>query len=497
LNVQSGEQHQDVEHVQPYGLVSNVQPPTQGATGSNTAAESFIVYMSSDRSHPVSLVSGDRRYRMMNLAPGEVALHDDQGQQLHLTRKGMVTTVLNSQSHTHQIMPDKSSAMNKDQQQRGSSGGTQSATSQFGQTPWATLIANNKQAPFAYHSIDKTSRTTSHPGTVIHNIWDANDAKDPTIQASKKKVVHSNTLDQKKGSILSINKGKHTRTVDPDKGITDSVGNGGNNTHSRTMNPQSGGGITDSVAGGKHTRIIDAIKGIIDNTSASHSRTAAQGISDTAPNINHAGNTNLQGNTSITQNLNVSGLTSLLGSLSATGGMSTGALVVAPDSAGGLVQATMGLAVTNGAATDTLTASGLISANDALAVTHGITTDTFAASTSATVNNMEVELGPVANGLNTQTASYVLQLSDSGMIIEMNCAGANTLTIPPHSSVAFSYAPPARIDVVQTGAGITTLVAGAGVTILSNNGMIINGQYTGVNLYQRALNTWVATGSLI
>jgi len=122
LNVQSGEQHQDVEHVQPYGLVSNVQPPTQGATGSNTAAESFIVYMSSDRSHPVSLVSGDRRYRMMNLAPGEVALHDDQGQQLHLTRKGMVTTVLNSQSHTHQIMPDKSSAMNKDQQQRGSSG---------------------------------------------------------------------------------------------------------------------------------------------------------------------------------------------------------------------------------------------------------------------------------------------------------------------------------------------------------------------------------------
>src|ERR1019366_7924810 len=359
----AGESADKIEQFHHYGFTSNVQTPT--GEGSNTSAESIVVFLGGNRSHGVSLGVTDRRYRLKNLKPGEVALFDNAGQQIHFTRKGIATTVLNSQSHTHNIMPDKSSAMSKDQD-----GAGQGAIDQNGQLPWQQLIDDGKQAPYAYHSIDKDTRTTSHPGTVVHNIWDENDAKDKTIAASKKKIIHSNTLDQKKGSILSINKGKHKRTVDPDKGIVDSVNEG---KHTRTVDSDKG--IIDSVASGQHTRIIDAVKGIIDKTSASHTRTAAQGITDTAPNLNHDGNVNVTGNANITGNTAITGATSILGALSATGGMSSGALEVAKDSDGGLVQATMGLAVTAGLSTDTFAASGLAQCHDGLAVTLGLATD--------------------------------------------------------------------------------------------------------------------------
>jgi phage gp45-like len=331
LDVQSGEKHQDVEHLTPYGFTSNVQPPTEGAAGSNTAAEAFIVYMASDRTHPVALVSGDRRYRLMQLKPGETALHDDQGQQIHLTRKGIVQTALNSQAHTHNIMPDKSSALNKDQ------GGGAGATDKNGQMPWQTLIDDGKQAPFAYHSIDKTARTTSHPGTVVHNIWDKNDAKDPKIAASKKKVIHSHTLDQDKGSILSIAKGKHKRVTDPTTGIKDSVEN---DAHSITLDTS----------------------GVTTKSAASILQQAATAITHTAPNINHEGNTN------ISQNLNVSGMSALMK------GLSTGALEVAADEDGGLAQATMGLKILLGLTTDTMNFSAppIQAVNDSAAILAGV-----------------------------------------------------------------------------------------------------------------------------
>jgi phage gp45-like len=40
-------------------------------------------------SHPIVLVVGDRRYRLKNLQDGEVAIYDDLGQKVHLTRDGI------------------------------------------------------------------------------------------------------------------------------------------------------------------------------------------------------------------------------------------------------------------------------------------------------------------------------------------------------------------------------------------------------------------------
>lgn len=71
---------QDVEHFEPYGFTSK---PKNGA-------EAVTLFLSGDRSHGVAIVVADRRYRLLNLIDGEMAIHDDLGQKVHLTRAGIV-----------------------------------------------------------------------------------------------------------------------------------------------------------------------------------------------------------------------------------------------------------------------------------------------------------------------------------------------------------------------------------------------------------------------
>lgn len=90
--------------------------------------------------------------------------------------------------------------------------------------------------------------------------------------------------------------------------------------------------------------------------------------------------------------------------------------------------------------------------------------------------------------------SYTLELEDSNTVIQTNNSGANSVTIPPNSSVAFPVG--ISVGIVQTGAGATTVIAGSGVTILNENGLILNAQYAYCNLIKVATNTWIASGSL-
>lgn len=100
-----------------------------------------------------------------------------------------------------------------------------------------------------------------------------------------------------------------------------------------------------------------------------------------------------------------------------------------------------------------------------------------------------------ASAINTQTASYTLVLSDAGKILEMNSASSNNLTVPPNSSVAFPTK--TRIDLCSIGAGQTTLVAGAGVTIRSVNSRLkLTAQYSGGTLYKRGTDEWVLLGDI-
>lgn len=97
--------------------------------------------------------------------------------------------------------------------------------------------------------------------------------------------------------------------------------------------------------------------------------------------------------------------------------------------------------------------------------------------------------------INTKTTSYTLVLSDAGKTIEMNVGSANNLTIPPNSSVAFPTG--TTIDVIQYGAGQTTIVAGSGVTLRSKEGNLkLTGQYSGATLYKRGTDEWLVIGDL-
>ncbi|HEV7283658.1 MAG TPA: hypothetical protein VGN75_02295, partial [Kaistia sp.] len=99
-------------------------------------------------------------------------------------------------------------------------------------------------------------------------------------------------------------------------------------------------------------------------------------------------------------------------------------------------------------------------------------------------------------GFNTQTGTtYTLVLGDKGKVVEMNNASANTLTVPPNSSVAFPIG--TWIDLRQLGAGQTTVAPGAGVTIRSNGSKLkLTGQYAGATLTKRATDEWVIDGNL-
>jgi len=94
-----------------------------------------------------------------------------------------------------------------------------------------------------------------------------------------------------------------------------------------------------------------------------------------------------------------------------------------------------------------------------------------------------------------QTASYTLVLSDAGKMVTMTNASANNLTVPPNSSVAFPVN--TRIDIIQYGAGQTTIVAGAGVTLFSSGSKLkLSGQYSGASLWKKASDTWVIVGDI-
>jgi hypothetical protein len=109
--------------------------------------------------------------------------------------------------------------------------------------------------------------------------------------------------------------------------------------------------------------------------------------------------------------------------------------------------------------------------------------------TTGSVTAAEVT-APVA--VNTQNASYIAALSDADQLIYLNVAGANTLTIPPNSSVAFPVG--TTLTVEQAGAGQCTVTAGAGVTLHNSSSNNTRAQYSLVSAVQTAANQWTVFG---
>jgi len=104
-----------------------------------------------------------------------------------------------------------------------------------------------------------------------------------------------------------------------------------------------------------------------------------------------------------------------------------------------------------------------------------------------------------ALAVNAQTASYTFVLADgNNTLVTIANASANTVTIPPNSSVAFPIG--TVLNFAQTGAGQTTITQGSGVTITSTGATAsapkTRVQYSAASAIQTSANNWLVVGDL-
>ena len=97
--------------------------------------------------------------------------------------------------------------------------------------------------------------------------------------------------------------------------------------------------------------------------------------------------------------------------------------------------------------------------------------------------------------INAQIASYTAVLTDDGKLVTMSNASANNFTVPPNSSVAFGIG--TQLNIAQLGAGQTTIVAGAGVTLNSAGTKLkLSAQFSVATCVKTDTNTWFVVGNL-
>jgi hypothetical protein len=90
----------------------------------------------------------------------------------------------------------------------------------------------------------------------------------------------------------------------------------------------------------------------------------------------------------------------------------------------------------------------------------------------------------------------VLELIDTGSILETTGASPVTVTIPAEASVAFEIG--TLINITQVGSGGATITAGSGVSL---NGVVagsvaLDGPWSGAALTKRGADAWVIQGAL-
>jgi hypothetical protein len=103
--------------------------------------------------------------------------------------------------------------------------------------------------------------------------------------------------------------------------------------------------------------------------------------------------------------------------------------------------------------------------------------------------------------LNAQTASYTLVLADADQkLVTLSVASANTVSIPTNASVA--YPTGSVINVIQIGAGQTTIQASSsGTTTINSTGATtaapkLRAQYSAASCIKVATDTWYVVGDI-
>jgi len=184
------------------------------------------------------------------------------------------------------------------------------------------------------------------------------------------------------------------------------------------------------------------------------------------------------------------GSTQTIAGMTAAGGTFTGAVGFGSDGSGvdvTIYTATSGDTFLFDASEEKLVITGTDGQN-ALEVADGDVTIT---------DQLTVSGGLVAPlQINAQTGTtYTFVLADAGKMVTSSNGSAQTLTVPPNSSVA--YAVGTQVIVQNIGSANATLAEGSGVTINSkDDNKEIDGQFAAATLIKTATDTWSLIGAL-
>jgi phage gp45-like len=151
-----GESQQTIEHAHPYGFSSYPKQPSM-VGGVMRYAVAFVSFLRGNRSHGVAFQVGDRRFRLYKMKEGEVALHDDQGQWIHLKRSGVLFKVPNGNTITIQV----------DQKQDGAAPAAPTMGQDSTQVPTATTTVEIKNNLYAVTAKQGDINLTAQNGQVV------------------------------------------------------------------------------------------------------------------------------------------------------------------------------------------------------------------------------------------------------------------------------------------------------------------------------------------
>ena len=102
---------------------------------------------------------------------------------------------------------------------------------------------------------------------------------------------------------------------------------------------------------------------------------------------------------------------------------------------------------------------------------------------------------PSATPISQKTASYTLSsINEKDSMIEIDAAGATTVTVPTDAAVAFPVG--TSLDILRVGAGPVDVVGAGGVTVNATPGLKLRSQWSSATLIKRSADTWVLVGDL-
>ena len=147
--------------------------------------------------------------------------------------------------------------------------------------------------------------------------------------------------------------------------------------------------------------------------------------------------------------------------------------------------------IASSAITESKIATGAVTATK-IPAGIALTTPNIGAATGTSLNTTG---GVISHSVpNSIVGAYTLVLTDDGTIIEKLDSSGVAVTIPADASVNFPVG--TQIVIIQTGAGQTEILAGAGVVVNGTPGTKLRAQFSSAVCYKRAANLWVVLGDL-